>query len=50
MMMFGKHNWQIPSALDRLLPRLNVEGSAARSAEPAPAPPPAVPDPDPVAG
>jgi putative drug exporter of the RND superfamily len=41
MMIFGKRNWEIPSALDRVLPHLNVEGSAAREAPDAetPAPP-----------
>jgi RND superfamily putative drug exporter len=26
MLMIGKYNWSLPSALDRLLPQLNVEG------------------------
>ena len=34
MLLIGKANWALPGALDRILPRLNVEGSVA---EPAPA-------------
>ena len=45
MMLFGDRNWQIPGALDRLLPHLNVEGSADRPAETVPVLPPPVPDP-----
>jgi uncharacterized membrane protein YdfJ with MMPL/SSD domain len=28
--LLGKRTWEIPAWLDRLLPRLNIEGSAAR--------------------
>ena len=34
MLVLGKANWALPGALDRILPRLNVEGSVT---EPAPA-------------
>jgi RND superfamily putative drug exporter len=30
MIIIGEANWRIPAWLDRLLPRLNVEGRAAR--------------------
>jgi len=30
MMMLGEHNWRLPAALDRMLPHVNVEGSADR--------------------
>jgi putative drug exporter of the RND superfamily len=30
MMMLGERNWQVPAWLDRVLPHLNVEGSAGR--------------------
>ncbi|HWE33098.1 MAG TPA: efflux RND transporter permease subunit [Solirubrobacteraceae bacterium] len=30
MMVFGEANWQLPAWLERRLPRLNVEGEAAR--------------------
>ena len=32
MMMLGDANWKLPRFLDRLLPHLRVEGSAAREA------------------
>jgi RND superfamily putative drug exporter len=32
MIIIGKANWWLPAWLDRILPRLNVEGSAARGA------------------
>jgi RND superfamily putative drug exporter len=35
MLIMGKRNWWLPGWLDRIVPRLNVEGEAA----PAPAPP-----------
>jgi RND superfamily putative drug exporter len=38
MMIFGSRNWQLPAALERVLPHLNVEGSAAREARDADAP------------
>jgi putative drug exporter of the RND superfamily len=43
MILMGDANWKIPSWLDSALPRLNVEGRAARTREdhPGPAPEPA---------
>jgi RND superfamily putative drug exporter len=32
MILIGDANWKIPTWLDRTLPRLNVEGRAAREA------------------
>jgi RND superfamily putative drug exporter len=32
MILIGKRTWWLPAWLDRALPRLNVEGSAARGA------------------
>jgi RND superfamily putative drug exporter len=37
MMLIGDRNWQLPAWLERLLPRLNVEGSASREAAAMPA-------------
>jgi putative drug exporter of the RND superfamily len=31
MMLLGNRNWQLPAWLDRLLPRVNVEGSTSRA-------------------
>jgi RND superfamily putative drug exporter len=46
MMLLGERNWQIPGWLDRVLPHLNIEGSAARVGEvDAPAPARSVPEP-----
>ncbi len=39
MIMLGERNWQVPGWLDRILPRLNVEGRSSR---------PPVPEPDPI--
>jgi len=47
MMLFGARNWQLPGWLDRVLPHLNVEGSASRPDRLAPVPVPAVADPVP---
>jgi putative drug exporter of the RND superfamily len=49
MMLLGDANWKIPAWLDRVLPRLNVEGRGARPdvVPEAPAPPVV---PEPVAG
>ena len=33
MMMLGERNWQLPRWLERILPRLNVEGSSSRAAQ-----------------
>jgi RND superfamily putative drug exporter len=41
MIVIGDANWKIPGWLDRTLPRLNVEGQAAREARPG-APTPAL--------
>jgi RND superfamily putative drug exporter len=35
MLMLGKLNWQLPAVLDRILPQLNVEGTASRDEVPA---------------
>ena len=32
MMLLGERNWLLPSWLERLLPRLNVEGKSSREA------------------
>ena len=37
MLLAGKANWWLPPSLDRLLPHLNVEGSAHQSDSPRPA-------------
>jgi RND superfamily putative drug exporter len=37
MLTVGKANWWLPSWLDRIVPRLNVEGQASSTSEPAPA-------------
>ena len=51
MMMLGEANWKLPAALDRVLPHLRVEGSAAREASPAgQAPRGGEPLPEPAAG
>jgi putative drug exporter of the RND superfamily len=39
MLILGKSNWALPSALDRLLPHLNVEGDVADDAGPEPSSP-----------
>jgi RND superfamily putative drug exporter len=36
MALLGKANWWLPAWLDRLLPRLTVEGHADQAASPAP--------------
>ncbi len=33
MMMLGERNWQLPRGIERILPRLNVEGSSSRAAQ-----------------
>ena len=38
MLTVGKANWWLPSWLDRIVPRLNVEGQASSTAEPRHAP------------
>jgi putative drug exporter of the RND superfamily len=49
MLLLGKANWALPKVLDRLLPRLNVEGDVAEHPQlkptPAPAPAQAIPAP-----
>jgi RND superfamily putative drug exporter len=45
MLMVGRWNWWLPSWLDRILPRLNVEGSTDEGSPPAPPQKPAVPEP-----
>ncbi len=35
MMLLGEWNWKLPRVLDRVLPRLNVEGESAREDAPA---------------
>ncbi|HMJ37015.1 MAG TPA: MMPL family transporter [Baekduia sp.] len=44
MLMVGKWNWWLPGWLDRILPRLNVEGSTDEPTPPATAQQPAVPE------
>jgi RND superfamily putative drug exporter len=34
MLLLGKTNWALPAALDRLLPRLNVEGDVSEDPQP----------------
>ena len=34
ILVSGKANWALPKVLDRLLPRLNVEGSVTHDSEP----------------
>ena len=34
MMLLGEWNWKLPRVLDRILPRLNVEGESARQDAP----------------
>jgi RND superfamily putative drug exporter len=34
MLVIGRANWALPKALDRLLPRLNVEGSVSHDPQP----------------
>jgi putative drug exporter of the RND superfamily len=41
MLLLGKSNWALPKVLDRLLPRLNVEGDVSEHPLPTPAPAPA---------
>jgi RND superfamily putative drug exporter len=41
MLLLGKTNWALPKALDRLLPRLNVEGDVSEEPQPRQAPTPA---------
>ncbi len=49
MHTLGRHNWRLPAALDRRLPRLSVEGGGSEE-KPASTPPPVeVGDPVPVA-
>jgi putative drug exporter of the RND superfamily len=47
MLLLGRANWALPKALDRLLPRLNVEGDVSEDPQPkrvpAPAPAQAIP-------
>ncbi|MGI8505487.1 MAG: MMPL family transporter [Solirubrobacteraceae bacterium] len=51
MMLLGEHNWKLPAWLDRLLPHLNVEGTASRDESREPAPTEAHPPmPEPVSG
>jgi len=52
MMLFGDANWKVPGWLDRILPRLNVEGRSAQEAIGAErgSPSPEAPVPEPVAG
>jgi RND superfamily putative drug exporter len=47
MLLLGDSNWKLPATLSRVIPHLNVEGSASRAAAEAPAP---VSVPDPVPG
>ena len=42
MALLGKANWWLPGWLDRLLPRLDVEGGPRGEAEPAATPVPAL--------
>ncbi len=39
MLVTGNLNWALPNALDRVLPRLNVEGNVSHDPEPPPHPP-----------
>jgi len=39
MLLLGKTNWALPSAMDRILPHLNVEGDVDEEVPPRPAPP-----------
>jgi putative drug exporter of the RND superfamily len=50
MLVLGKANWALPGALDRLLPRLNVEGDVSEDPQPKPAPAPAAAQAVPVPG
>jgi putative drug exporter of the RND superfamily len=38
MELLGARNWWLPKSLDRILPRLNVEGRHAPESEPDPEP------------
>jgi RND superfamily putative drug exporter len=48
MLLLGDSNWKLPAWLDRILPRLNVEGEGARDGHKSETPRPVVLEPEPV--
>jgi RND superfamily putative drug exporter len=45
MLMLGDLNWKLPAFLDRILPRLNIEGTTQRAPARDEPPPDAMPEP-----